>query len=120
MKNGKGTGKLTKAEEQGIRTGADKLREMQKVITKNRVKEEVVTVYIGDSNTDLPCLLEADIGIIIGDGKSIIETCRRVGINVEDGEQIELKGVTKEKDEKKRKLYHFKGWDAISKSGLID
>lgn len=120
MTNGKGTGMLTKSDSEGIRTGPDKLREMKKVIEKYRISEDVITVYIGDSNTDLPCLLYADIGIIIGEGKSIVETCRRVGIQVEKGNQIDLNGVRKTKDEKERKLYHVEGWHEINKSGLIE
>ena len=120
MKNGKGTGMLTKSDSEGICTGPDKLREMKKVIEKDGISEDVITVYIGDSNTDLPCLLYADIGIIIGEGKSIVETCRRVGIQVDKGNQINLNGVRKRADVKERKLYHFQGWHEINKSGLIE
>jgi phosphoserine phosphatase len=119
MKDGKGTGMLTKSDEEGICTGPDKLREMKKIVEKNGITEDVVTVYIGDSNTDLPCLLYADIGIIIGEGKSIIETCRRVGIPIDKGERIDVKDVGKRKDEKVKKLYHFEGWNEICESGLI-
>lgn len=118
MKDGKGTGMLTKGDEQGICTGPDKLREMKKIVEKNRIPEDV-TVYIGDSNTDLPCLLYADIGIILGEGKSIIETCRRVGIPVDEGERIDVEDVGKGKVEKVKKLYHFEGWNGICESGLI-
>ena len=120
MKDGKGTGMLSKSDEDGICTGPDKLREMKKVMTQKGGQEDVITVYIGDSNTDLPCLLYADIGIIIGDGKSVIETCERVGVKVESGGLISIKGVQKVKDEKELKLYHFDGWDLINKSGLLE
>ena|SRR2546423_934301 len=120
MTNGEGTGMLTKSDSEGICTGPDKLREMKKVLEKDGISEDVITVYIGDSNTDLPCLLYTDIGIIIGEGKSIIETCRRVGIQVDKGDQIDLNGVRERTDETERKLYHFEGWHEINKSGLIE
>ena len=119
MKDGKGTGMLSKSDEEGICTGPDKLREMKKVMAQKGGQEDVITVYIGDSNTDLPCLLYADIGIIIGDGKSVIETCERVGVKVESGGLISIKGVQEMNDEKELKLYHFEGWDLINKSGLL-
>jgi phosphoserine phosphatase len=121
MRNGKATGMLTKSDEEGICTGLDKLREMKKLVQRRGGQnEDIVTVYIGDSNTDLPCLLYADIGIIIGEGKSVIDTCERVGINVESEEMISVEGVQKVKDERDLKLYHFGGWDSIIKSGLLD
>jgi phosphoserine phosphatase len=121
MRDGKGTGMLTKSDEEGICTGPDKLREMKKLVERRGGQnEDIITVYIGDSNTDLPCLLYADIGIIIGDGKSVIDTCERVGVIVESGGVISVEGVQKVKDDRDLKLYHFGGWDSIIKSGLLD
>jgi hypothetical protein len=110
--SGLGTGKLTKSYEEGIRTGADKLREMKLVLGDS----QSITVYIGDSNTDLPCLLHADIGIIIGSGKSLIETCHRVGIVVEHG--FSFKNTTWRKGI--LTLYHFNDWYGIIESGLLE
>lgn len=120
MKDGKGTGMLTKSDEEGICTGSDKLWEMKKIIEQRGLSEDIITVYIGDSNTDLPCLLHADIGIIVGDGKSVIETCERVGVKVESGGMILIKGVEKAKDQKEPKIYHFDSWNLISNSGLLE
>ena len=115
---GKGTGKLSKEGETGICTGHDKLREMKNVLEKKASFESVVTVYVGDSNTDLPCLLHADIGIIIGEGKSVIETCNRVGIKVNRELSI---GAIKPKEEMAEPiLYHYDDWTAIVNSSLFD
>lgn len=40
----------------------------------------LLTVYVGDSNTDLPCLLAANVGIIIGESKSLIQTVERLDL----------------------------------------
>jgi phosphoserine phosphatase len=117
---GKGTGMLSKAEEDGICTGPDKLREMKNLIDKYAKPDDVVTVYIGDSNTDLPCLLHADIGIIIGDGKSVIETCKRVGIKVESGGSLREVLTTRRTENKELILYHFHDWNSIIESGILE
>jgi soluble P-type ATPase len=111
---------LSKAEEEGICTGPDKLREMKNLIDKYEKPEDIVTVYIGDSNTDLPCLLHADIGIIIGDGKSVIETCNRVGIKVESGGPLREVLVAARLKNKELILYHFHDWNSIIDSGILE
>jgi phosphoserine phosphatase len=112
---GVGTGKITKGDDGGIRTGPDKLREMKQLLGNAM---ERITVYVGDSNTDLPCLLYADIGIIIGDGKSLIETCNRVGIAVRNG--ISLKDIARTLGKDKGLvLYHYKDWFGVIESGLL-
>jgi soluble P-type ATPase len=113
---GNGTGKITKSNEEGIRTGLDKLREMKRGLEN---VSDSVTVYIGNSNTDLPCMLDADIGIIIGDNGSLIETCRRVGIVVKYG--ATLKDVAQNgRKETDLILYQFSDWHAVIESGLLD
>jgi phosphoserine phosphatase len=115
---GKGTGKLTKEGKTGICTGHDKLREMKTVLQHNSSSESIVTAYIGDSNTDLPCLLYADIGIIIGDGKSVIETCNRVGITVR--QNLSSGGIKRKDETTGLILYHYYDWNGILDSGLLD
>jgi phosphoserine phosphatase len=117
---GKGTGKLSKRGVNGIRTGHDKLREMKKVMQKHRYSNDFFTVYVGDSNTDLPCLLFADVGIIIGKGGSLIEICKRAGLNVFAGAKLnEIVRSSKETRNDKR-LYHFKDWNEILEAGLLE
>src|SRR5277367_4768633 len=105
---GKGTGKMTKEGKMGICTGHDKLREMKTVLEKKSSSELIVTVYVGDSNTDLPCLLHADIGIIIGEGKSVIETCNRVGIKVQRA--VPRQAIKPKEKEAELILYHCDDW----------
>ena len=117
---GNGTGMLSKSSEDGIRTGPDKLREMERIMKNHSSSEAIVTVYVGDSNTDLPCLLHVDIGIIIGEGTSILETCQRVGINVEFEPSLrEIVRTGKRKGDRLR-LYHFKRWWDVIASGLLE
>lgn len=56
------TGKLTKSAhsngEGGVRTGIHKLHIMQSI-------DVAVKVYVGDSTTDLPCLVNADFGLVM-------------------------------------------------------
>lgn len=79
---GKGTGSVSKDKEGGIRTGMDKLLYLKRRMSElHRIKDDLV-VYIGDSNTDLPCLLEADLGIVFGNNESLASTCKKYAINI--------------------------------------
>ena len=115
---GRGTGKLTKEGKTGICTGHDKLREMKTVLEKKSSSEPIVTVYVGDSNTDLPCLLHVDIGIIIGEGKSVIETCNRVGIKVH--KTLPREAIRPREKEAEVILYHHHDWTEVVNSILLD
>ncbi|KAK4240671.1 hypothetical protein C8A03DRAFT_41784 [Achaetomium macrosporum] len=61
-----------------LATAGDKLRAMRSL---REGLEEKKVAYFGDSTTDLPCLIEADLGVIIaGDGESkLLKTLRRLG-----------------------------------------
>ena len=78
-----------------MRTSADKLRALRHLEAYNgpeapfpRSDEASRVVYIGDSPTDLECLLEADIGIVMRDEKmgsgqrELAKTLERLGIDV--------------------------------------
>ncbi|KAJ1984566.1 hypothetical protein H4R33_004339 [Dimargaris cristalligena] len=45
----------------------------------------ISTIYVGDSINDLPCLLEADIGILIGHNATVTQWCADLGIVIHDG-----------------------------------
>ncbi|KAI3879262.1 hypothetical protein MKX03_013459 [Papaver bracteatum] len=76
----------------GIFTGEVTSQAHQSVIAKVEYFEDMVakyaqehvriprSVYIGDSVSDLLCLLTADIGIVIGSNKSLIEVGNHYGI----------------------------------------
>ncbi|PWN21623.1 hypothetical protein BCV69DRAFT_298624 [Microstroma glucosiphilum] len=92
----RGTGALNKGaaegeQEGGIRTGLDKLRLMRREMSKaeekrlqnasaQQGKTHSYSVYAGDSNTDLPCLIEASLGLILGEGASLLSTLERIGL----------------------------------------
>jgi hydroxymethylpyrimidine pyrophosphatase-like HAD family hydrolase len=116
---GKGTGTISIGCDTGICTGYDKLREMKKVMAETAISDSFIMVYIGDSITDLPCLLHANIGIIMGNSPGLIETCKRVGINVESGQS--LRKIDRERQKREViSLYHFNDWYGIISSGLLE
>ncbi|KAF9282701.1 hypothetical protein BGZ74_002096 [Mortierella antarctica] len=70
-------------------TGTDKLHAFQKIQRDYANKHDLALTdtkwaYLGDSSTDLGCLVEADVGIIIGTSKSLLAECERSGVEVID------------------------------------
>jgi thiamine phosphate phosphatase / amino-HMP aminohydrolase len=116
--DGKGTGFISKGDESGICTGYDKLREMKKVIAEHSSSHLFTTVYVGDSDTDLPCLLHADIGIVMGDGATVIETCNRVGIQLRS--HPSFREIHPKRERQGNILYRFDSWHGIAQSGLLE
>ncbi|MBW0481125.1 hypothetical protein O181_020840 [Austropuccinia psidii MF-1] len=57
-------------EPNGIRTGIDKLNEINRILSQDQPKQQDKThpssVYIGDSETDLACFLNVEIPIVFG------------------------------------------------------
>ncbi|CAO1616799.1 unnamed protein product [Sympodiomycopsis kandeliae] len=72
------TGKMSKKGVDGIRTAIDKSREMSRILSQQT--DPQLVVYAGDSNTDLPCLLYASVGIIVGNNASLNGTLERLGL----------------------------------------
>ncbi|KAG0022397.1 hypothetical protein BGZ82_011030 [Podila clonocystis] len=73
----------------GCLTGTDKLHAFQKIQRDYAVKHDLALTdtkwaYLGDSSTDLGCLVEADVGIIVGTSKSLLAECERSGVEVID------------------------------------
>ena len=86
-----GTGNLSKHEgnTEGIRVANDKLREMRKMLaswraTSSHSDNEELVVYVGDSETDLLCLLEADVGVIMH-SQGMVDKCEKMGLEVKPG-----------------------------------
>ncbi|KAF9897679.1 hypothetical protein BX616_005169, partial [Lobosporangium transversale] len=80
-------------------TGTDKLRAFRKIQEEYASKYGLAPVetkwaYLGDSSTDLGCLVEADVGIIIGNSKSLLVECERSGVQVIDVHKKEMSDVT--------------------------
>ncbi|KAL6565321.1 beta ketoadipyl CoA thiolase, th2 [Orobanche gracilis] len=69
--NSLSTGEIVKKVESPI----DKVQAFTNIVRNSCKDQEILTVYIGDSVGDLLCLLEADVGIVIGSSASL----RRVG-----------------------------------------
>lgn len=65
------TGEIVKKVESPI----DKVQAFNDILKNGSNNKKKLTVYIGDSVGDLLCLLEADIGIVIGSSSSL----RRLG-----------------------------------------
>ncbi|ESQ37641.1 hypothetical protein EUTSA_v10002337mg [Eutrema salsugineum] len=64
--------------ERKVESPIDKAKQFKSIVQNRKdhdEKKSLVTVYIGDSVGDLLCLLEADIGIVVGSSSSL----RRVG-----------------------------------------
>lgn len=86
-RTGKGTGRLTKSDDTGaseghygIRIAQHKVREMRRILA-SKERGEVMTVFAGDSGTDFAALLEADVGLILGDNKYLRGTLTRLGLD---------------------------------------
>lgn len=69
--NSVSTGEILKKVESPI----DKVQAFRDILMNQRSDTKDLTVYIGDSVGDLLCLLEADVGIVLGSSSSL----RRVG-----------------------------------------
>ena len=72
-----------------LRTSDDKLRQVLRIRERDSGGESTTrTVYVGDSATDLECLVAADVGVVVrdedlgGGQREFKETCHRIGIKV--------------------------------------
>ncbi|KAL2119004.1 hypothetical protein VTJ04DRAFT_5963 [Mycothermus thermophilus] len=66
-------------------TAGDKLRAMKELLRRRENSEDVQkVVYVGDSTTDLACLVEADLGIAIADSQEskLLKTMERIQLRV--------------------------------------
>ncbi|KAG9307763.1 hypothetical protein G9A89_023328 [Geosiphon pyriformis] len=109
------TGKL----ERKVLSALDKL-EIFKSLT---VPPGKLSVYVGDSENDLPCILAADIGIIMGNNVSLMRTCKKYGIEIIDGlSGKQLIQVSEDKNAlgSSKKLYRVQDWLEIKKSGILE
>ncbi|KAI5857752.1 HAD-like domain-containing protein [Tricharina praecox] len=79
------TGEITRepalGEDHGIWTAQNKTVMMKRLVEGGG--SEGLVVYVGDSSTDLMCLLQADVGVVIGDKLDAV--CERFGIELVDG-----------------------------------
>jgi hypothetical protein len=95
QRTGIGTGRLTKSNDAGasegrygIRIAQHKVREMKRILAAKE-RGEVLTVFAGDSGTDFAALLEADVGLILGENKSLRDTLTRLGLDSHLSKSVE-------------------------------
>lgn len=72
-----------------LRTSEDKLARMLGMCVPRKVRGETLVVYVGDSATDLECLVAADVGVVVRDAeresggcRELAATCDRIGLPV--------------------------------------
>ncbi|KAF8252761.1 hypothetical protein K440DRAFT_631721 [Wilcoxina mikolae CBS 423.85] len=67
--------------EDGIWTAVHKVKMMEHLVAKRGGEGQVM--YVGDSSTDLMCLLKADVGVVIGD--KLDGVCERISVKLDYG-----------------------------------
>ncbi|KAJ2162014.1 hypothetical protein GGF46_001006 [Coemansia sp. RSA 552] len=93
-----------------IVVASDKVRTMQKIKDDIASKhgEELAVVYAGDSLTDLPALLRADLGLLIGHDAAVVKWCSLLG--------LDIGGANTASDASACGLRWFQSWDAATKA----
>ncbi|RHZ47466.1 hypothetical protein Glove_579g21 [Diversispora epigaea] len=99
-----------------VLTGLDKLA----IFNKLNIPEGTISVYIGDSDTDLPCMLYANIGIIMGNNVTLTKYCNKFGIEIIDGLVKNIDKINLNSKRKQHKLFRVQGWKEILDSKLLD
>ncbi|KAL1929444.1 hypothetical protein VTP01DRAFT_1582 [Rhizomucor pusillus] len=90
-------------------TAVDKKRQVSKIL--QHYPEKRPTVYIGDSSGDVLTLVQADVGVIIGNNTGLIQQLQdEFNYNV-------TKGIPSKRAEKH--VYQVDGWDEIIASGIL-
>jgi len=103
------TGRIVGPNDAGlILSGFDKLAFCQNVAAKN---PESVHVYVGDSLTDWPCLLWADVGILMGTNSSLLKKLHAT--NWHETICPIVQWLTLDKDEKRSKVVHANNWNDV-------
>lgn len=79
--SGTGTGRLTKSHDAaagngGIRIAQHKIREVNRILESkhSNLSPKPLTIFVGDSTTDLAALLAVDLGLVIGGKSSLART----------------------------------------------
>lgn len=71
-----------------------------------------VRQYVGDSETDLMCLLDADVGVIMN-SPSMVDKCKKLGLHVQDNGRISDEKRQNESPAQKATLSHVKDFTAF-------
>ncbi|CAG8609781.1 10761_t:CDS:2 [Cetraspora pellucida] len=107
-----GTDCTTGKVQRNVLSALDKLS----IFSKLKVPRGTISAYIGDSDTDLPCLR-----IIMGNNSTLSKYCTKFGIEIVEG----LVGKIDTNDliisnKRNSKLFRVQSWREISDSGLLD
>ena len=101
---------MPRGEKVGLRTSEDKVSQMRRCQHSfceamrdacGGVVEEPMTVYVGDSATDIECLLAADVGVVVRDEvmrsgqMELAGLCERAGIGVRSISGLDCADVVK-------------------------
>lgn len=108
FKNGICTGSMDKK----FLSAFDKEVQLVKIV-QNTDKECGVSIYIGDSFTDLLALLEADIGLVIGDSNTLHNVCNNFGIHVVPLRYWNYARLSEKNAESQPVLFSVKSWVEI-------
>ena len=86
--------------------------------TDNEATEaQVVTIYVGDSTTDLGCLADASVGLYIGkDGDSLVQCLDRLGIGckpLSQSQSSQDNAAVNTKEERLASIYIIQGFDKV-------
>lgn len=69
-----------------IESGADKAAVLERLLHKSAARQRQgmagLTVYVGDSMSDLAPLLAADVGIVIGQNKLLRRVAKAAGVQL--------------------------------------
>ncbi|KAL8936205.1 MAG: hypothetical protein Q9211_004298 [Gyalolechia sp. 1 TL-2023] len=118
--------------EGGIWTARDKRKVMEDLIRECRTGKEGILVYVGDSTTDLECLLSADVGVFIrsegemtGEQLDLERTLTRLGIDSRWIGQmracdVEVEQSTNRTELTMNNLWWARNFDDICTSPLFD
>jgi len=133
-----GSGRLDRyfpATGQGIWTAADKDLVMDQLVYQSNRSEsgggavKPFTIYVGDSPTDLACLLKADVGICIRDSpltseqKALQETLQRLSVGCVSVNHFADMADALEREDAKivaRGLWWAKDFEEVCESGVLD
>lgn len=82
-------------------------------VSGGRGGDQCLCVYVGDSMTDLMALLEADVGILVGKNRHVLETIKVFGLDFQPitkaVNETEHLGI----DKKGNKLFYVNSWSEI-------
>ncbi|KDD71175.1 hypothetical protein H632_c5639p0, partial [Helicosporidium sp. ATCC 50920] len=110
-------GRATGAVAWRCESGADKGRQMDacllSVVSRGDAAPDGVAVYVGDSMTDIPALISADIGILVGANPLARRVAAAAGITLASLDAVPLGRRQREQEESVAVVYEAASWEDI-------